>query len=555
MGSGDEALELPEGVELKIKNEDFLFVEWRDNKFHKNEKETNCNVVQLLYEWKLGKEEAEKKLKRKPYFGFKITLEANYGEYKGLDVLDKLLRDANWFLCASAYELVNIPDSQQQQQQQQPGGDKDSKDPKDVKDKEAHNTSLLLMSKLFSGGIEERHYSSLSPDASAKLKIFKEYNAAPLDELLDGGAPGGVGGGMIDMDLDGMLLESEDAVFAGLLERGKHEGVESLVGALQQEFVKKVAWGGVGGLEAEGLVRDSFAVMIKLSGLGNELAQMVTAGETGGVEAIRASAKWELVCQKWTAASRMRTWWAEKKKNVAEAVKGEDAEREELEKVRLRIKGKAEFLLKVKRPSVWQIGEGAASSSSSSAAGKPGATVLVRTNKAELAQEDTKETWKKQLHQWHYMQRSAGVIKSFEAQQAEVFSSLTSSVLSCLQSSIHARRIQKQIETSYVQAARRNAGLKMLAQALAVNTPLETFLDGVAWFCAGLRHNENALTHYTKGVRVAGLEDDARAQFFSIIKQVLARLPEAENDGQLKNLLDALKWQYVAADHVGLSEL
>ena len=95
----------------------------------------------------------------------------------------------------------------------------------------------------------------------------------------------------------------------------------------------------------------------------------------------------------------------------------------------------------------------------------------------------------------------------------------------------------------------------MLAQALAVNTPLETFLDGVAWFCAGLRHNENALTHYTKGVRVAGLEDDARAQFFSIIKQVLARLPEAENDGQLKNLLDALKWQYVAADHVGLSEL
>ena len=50
MGSGDEALELPEGVELKIKNEDFLFVEWRDNKFHKNEKETNCNVVQLLYD-------------------------------------------------------------------------------------------------------------------------------------------------------------------------------------------------------------------------------------------------------------------------------------------------------------------------------------------------------------------------------------------------------------------------------------------------------------------------------------------------------------------------
>ena len=94
------------------------------------------------------------------------------------------------------------------------------------------------------------------------------------------------------------------------------------------------------------------------------------------------------------------------------------------------------------------------------------------------------------------MQRSSGVIKSFDAQQAEVFSSLTSSVLSCLQSNLPIRRIQKQIESSYVNAAKRVTGLKLLANTLSLPTSTSIFLDGIAWFCSALTHNTNELTHY-----------------------------------------------------------
>ncbi len=93
-----------------------------------------------------------------------------------------------------------------------------------------------------------------------------------------------------------------------------------------------------------------------------------------------------------------------------------------------------------------------------------------------------------------------------------MFSSLTSSVLSCLQSNLPVRRIQKQIESSYLNAARRIAGLKMISQVLTIGTGTTTFLDGVAWFCASMRHNSNELSHYMEGIRGcgSGFEDQAR---------------------------------------------
>lgn len=79
------------------------------------------------------------------------------------------------------------------------------------------------------------------------------------------------------MDLDNLLSESEDSTVKALLYRGTNPGVEKVVAALQKDFQKKCAWGGVGGAEAEGLVRDAFAVMVKLSGgLLEEVNAMVS---------------------------------------------------------------------------------------------------------------------------------------------------------------------------------------------------------------------------------------------------------------------------------------
>ena len=50
-----------------------------------------------------------------------------------------------------------------------------------------------------------------------------------------------------------------------------------------------------------------------------------------------------------------------------------------------------------------------------------------------------------------------------------------------------------------------------------------------------------------------GFEDKARQYFFTIVREVIARIKgqgrlKIEKDLQIKNLLDALKWQYIAAD-------
>ena len=62
----------PNTMEVSIKNEDFTFLEWKASKFEKNETDTNCNVVTLAYSFTGSKEEVERKLKKKPYFGFKV---------------------------------------------------------------------------------------------------------------------------------------------------------------------------------------------------------------------------------------------------------------------------------------------------------------------------------------------------------------------------------------------------------------------------------------------------------------------------------------------------
>ena len=69
----------------------------------------------------------------------------------------------------------------------------------------------------------------------------------------------------------------------------------------------------------------------------------------------------------------------------------------------------------------------------------------------------------------------------------------------------------------------------MLAQVLSVSSlTTTTFLDGVAWFCAAMRHNENLISHYMEGIRGCGtgFEDKARQYFFTIIREVISRLKE-----------------------------
>lgn len=101
------------------------------------------------------------------------------------------------------------------------------------------------------------------------------------------------------------------------------------------------------------------------------------------------------------------------------------------------------------------------------------------------------------------MQQSKGVIKSMEnVGQGKIFDSLSGSVLATLQSAISLKRLKKQVETVYLNASQRVAGLKLLG--ILMNKEIPHLFDLINWFCSSLRGNSNHLVHYLDEIRGCG---------------------------------------------------
>jgi len=60
------------------------------------------------------------------------------------------------------------------------------------------------------------------------------------------------------------------------------------------------------------------------------------------------------------------------------------------------------------------------------------------------------------------MQTSKGAIKSFTDRKKEIFDSAVMSILACLQTPINTQRIKKQVESVFINGAKRVAGLRLL---------------------------------------------------------------------------------------------
>ena len=101
------------------------------------------------------------------------------------------------------------------------------------------------------------------------------------------------------------------------------------------------------------------------------------------------------------------------------------------------------------------------------------------------------------------MQQSKGVIKSMEnVRSNKIFDSLSGSVLGCLQSAISLKRLKKQVETVYLNASQRVAGLKLIAKLMNKDVP--HLFDLINWFCSALRANSNNLCHFLDDIRGCG---------------------------------------------------
>jgi hypothetical protein len=75
----------------------------------------------------------------------------------------------------------------------------------------------------------------------------------------------------------------------------------------------------------------------------------------------------------------------------------------------------------------------------------------------------SKLDWKERLKHWKTMRQDQGSIKSDVKLRNEIFESGSMSVLACLQSPINVKKIQQRVESEFLKASKRVAGLTLIA--------------------------------------------------------------------------------------------
>lgn len=129
---------------------------------------------------------------------------------------------------------------------------------------------------------------------------------------------------------------------------------------------------------------------------------------------------------------------------------------------------KAEFLLRLNVPESFKIKD--------TLSNKVGGLLFIRNiqsmeEKVETQPGEGEFTWKDRLKNWKQMQKSKGAIKSFTDKNKEIFESSVMSILACLQTPIAMQRIKKQVESVFLNATKRIAGLQIIKDLISMELP------------------------------------------------------------------------------------
>lgn len=436
----------------------------------------------------------------------------------------------------------------------------------------------LLNSKLFAGGVD---FEDIKKDndklLSNILEIFEKI--LPEENSLFSSHENFSPNKYTEKTILNNILNGEGLMINIILE------------AFQKKLSKEVVWAFIGGEQSDRLVRAAFAALLRHSGQTREFEELLDFLEFGEenenseiqldtetvIAKILTYPVTNSLYKKWQSASRMRSWLVEKNKNVDEALEKNKPNKQKIEEVKEANSSspnssqinkesssensseeimkkiidqtiiKAKFLIKLNPSPAFQI-------ESECDRLKEKGVSLVRSSSMEDPQSE--DNWKLRLHQWKAVQKTKRVIKSVEEEAHEKLSSLTSSVLLCLQSSISSKRLFNKIKVSTIRAKGREIGLitiKNIFQKISHTALVE---DLLSWFCASLRKTETKICHYLDGVSGCGLNFENRVQerFQDFIVLLINKLIKAEKPAELKSFIDALMWKYSTNDHKFLVE-
>ena len=519
-------------------------------------------------------------------WGYKFTAQGFIANKSNQDSLNLCHRNVCWLAGKCAGQLVNGSALQQQLSAH-------------FLPEEESKYSVLLNSKLFSGGIEKCYFSAAGGGTKESVylqlgEIINEFGAGYLSEYLSS-------------EMNVQEREQEN-ILNHIIRGDTHPKVQNLLACLQKQFSRECLWANLGGAKAEKLVRGAFAVIIKHAGLTYDF--MDTAEKLDEFLPGDKNNTMRSFVKKWQAASRMRTWLVEKRKDIDDlaernrmlqkqisdvAKKKKEIEEKKIpennrgEEMKMDLKEeqfnlpeeqkeevpisenlqvqntedivqkmidqiikKSEFLIQLIPAKHWSV--------NLTEKQRDKQFLLFRTTaEVEELMEKKEEEWKRRLIQWKSVRQSKkGVYKSLEDESKDIDYSLNTSVLTCLQSPVSIRRLKKQVESAYLRAICRTVGLNALTNIIS-NTPSSIYRqDVVGWLCSSLRSGqENRLYHFTDNLQGCGyyLESAVNTSFKNVIIAIVKSMSRSNNIDEIKTMLEALKWKFHGDDHTFLAEI
>ena len=515
---------------------------------------------------------------RNSQWGYKFTVYAKLEDRQETDWISSLHRTTTWLAGKCAAQLINGSALQQAM----------------LADEE-QRYNALLNSKLFSGGIEKCYFTGGKEGIWTQVgEIMNEYQAGHLVEYLSGE--------MTEEE------KAEEEFLNSIIFIGKDPDMEKILDFIQKAFVKEALWGNLGGENGSRIVRATFAVIVKHGGLINDLKEaMIDIEVDEDVKKGKLTPNLKNLLKRWHAASRMRPWLVEKRKDIddledkrknqqaakspakptttkagskkktgaskkkeEEEVKKDGPEEimteekdsadpivsgqmqvrdteEIIQKMIDQIVKKAQFLCQLIPAKHW----------TQDRTEKKEKQLLFRSASRTDSEVNKEEEWKRRLQQWKSVRQAKTVHKSLEDESQEISSSLSSSVLLCLQSAVSIRRLRKQVESAYLRAICRTIGLNALTSILHGCQSSLFRQDVVGWLCSSLRGADSKLYHFTDNLQGCGhyLESAVNTAFKNLIIAIVRSMARSTQSEELKCMLEALKWKYHGDDHVFLAEV
>lgn len=323
-------------------------------------------------------------------------------------------------------------------------------------------------------------------------------------------------------------LEVEQNILKDIMQGG-NEKVEKIIELLNKEYFSKQPFVRTLDPLIQEIVRSTFALLLKIT-------DSLKIWKSLFVATVLDEKEVKKLLPLWSVANRMRLGISEKKKMILSL----DQYEKQTKLIVKQIKDKVDLLLKF-RSAAYEEQEGLKTS-------KTYQLITREIDEKELITSPTEQV-KTRLGKWKNVQLA--MVKDENKEN-----SLTSSAIEILLSNITQAQLISQLENYYTRGIVLYSVMKIFKKSFKRLQSNNILCDILAWFMGILKTNSGPF-HYSQLTTTCGVEFQLKLRyvFFKVIKYILGYIARAQNSKTIPYLLDALKCNYTASDHIYINKL